>query len=298
VSAPGLTAVIVHFRTPVETVRAAKAVAETAPTAGIVVVDNASRDDVAQRLTREVPSARLVVEATNRGYGAACNRGAKESRGDWLLFANSDAYVQPGCVDGLLRALEADPGAALAGPRLVGERGQLQASIQRLPSPWRIFCESSGLAAASGGRGMLSGHTKTRQDHSVTRSVEALMGAVLLLRRSAFEGVGGFDEAFFLYGEESDLEKRLGEHGWRILFVPDAVAIHSGGASGGDALFGQLHESLVRYVGKHHGRAAAAFARAVLFAGAAARYVAALVTPGERGRQRRLRYQSALRGPR
>ena len=294
---PGdVTAIVVHFRTPEETVRAARALAETASGAELIVVDNGSADDVGQRLRREVPSARLVVEPANRGYGAACNRGAREARGRFFLFVNSDAYVQPGCVEALARTLEHDVRAAIAGPRLTDEEGRLQPSIQRLPGPWRIFCESSGLAAFWRGRGIFSGHTQSREDHSAAHPVEALMGAVLLARREAFEEAGGFDERFFLFAEESDLEKRLSDLGWRILYVPEAVAVHAGGASGGDALFGILHQSLVQYVAKHHGRGAAALTRAVLFGGAAMRYAAALVTPGRRGQARRRRYRAALTG--
>jgi GT2 family glycosyltransferase len=121
------------------------------------------------------------------------------------------------------------------------------------------------------------------------------MGAALLVRRAALEDVGGFDEDFFFYAEESDLIARLRRKGWRVLYDPAADVLHVGGASGGDALFGQLHASLRRYVRKHHGAAAAAFAAAMLWSGAAARYVLALVTPGESGRRRRLRYHSALK---
>ena len=114
-----VAAVIVHFRTPEETVRAAAAVAEHAPGAEILVVDNDSRDGIASRLAERVPSARAVEELVNRGYGAACNRGARETSRPLLLFLNSDAYLCPGALDALVRALEADQGAAAAGPRLI-----------------------------------------------------------------------------------------------------------------------------------------------------------------------------------
>jgi len=120
------------------------------------------------------------------------------------------------------------------------------------------------------------------------------MGAALMARRAAFDAVGGFDEGFFLYAEETDLMARWRRAGWRLLYEPQAAVVHEGGRSGGDRLFGRLHESLARYVSKHHGAAAGAFARAVLAAGAAARYAAALLTPGESGRTRRARYRSAL----
>ena len=287
-------AVIVHYRTPEQTVVAARAVAKSAPGVAVVVVDNSSGDAVAQRLASEAPSARLVVEAENRGYGAGCNRGARETAGKYLLFLNSDTAVAPGAIAALIAALEADPGAAAAGPRLVNADGSLQPSIQRLPTPWRIFCESSGLAALVGGRGFLRGHTKTREDHDRPHEVAALKGAALLVRRSAFEEVGGFDESFFLYAEETDLLARLSDRGHRILYEPRAEVAHLGGGSGGDALYGHLHAGLRRYVEKHHGKAAGKLAAAMLALGAAARWLLAVVTPGESARRRRLRYRSAL----
>ena len=292
-----VAAVIVHFRTPDETVRAAAAVAETSPGAEILVVDNASGDGIAPRLAARVPAARVVAEPVNRGYGAACNRGARETSRPLLLFLNSDAYVRAGSIDALVRALDADPGAAAAGPRLHHADGSLQPSIRRLPSPRRIFLESSGLAALAAGREPFAGHTKTQADHGRAQAVEALMGAALLVRRDAFDAAGGFDESFFLYAEETDLMARWRDAGRRVLFVPDAEVVHDGGRSGGDRLFGRLHDSLARYVEKHHGAAAGAFARAVLAGGAALRYAAALVTPGEAGRRRRVRYRAALAGP-
>jgi GT2 family glycosyltransferase len=294
-AAARVSAVIVHYRTPAETIESAGAVAAAAPEAEVVVVDNASQDDVAARLATEVPSASAVVETANRGYGAACNRGARETSRPFLFFLNSDAVVQPGALDALAAALERDPRAALVGPRLENPDGTLQPSILRLPTLRRIFCESSGLAFLS--RGRLRGHSATHEDHSRAQAVEAVKGAALLVRRTAFEEVGGFDEAYFLYGEESDLAARLTRRGWRILFEPAARVVHRGGASGGDALFGQLNASLAKYVERHQGIVAGAAARIVLTAGSAARYALSLVTPGERGRIRRSRYRAALAGP-
>ena len=88
------------------------------------MVDNASGDGIASRLARRVPSARVLEELVNRGYGSACNRGARETRRPLLLFLNSDAYVRSGSVEALVRALDADEGAAAAGPRLLETDGQ------------------------------------------------------------------------------------------------------------------------------------------------------------------------------
>jgi GT2 family glycosyltransferase len=293
-----VSVVIVHFRTPEETSRAVEAVTRHAPGAEVVVVDNDSGDGIREKLAARTPEARVLVEAANRGFGTACNRGARETNRPYILFLNSDAYVRPGAVGMLAAALDADPKAAAAGPRLVEPDGSLQTSIRRLPTPWRIFCESVGLAFVSGGREPFSGHAATRQDHARAGAVPALMGAALLVRRSAFEEVGGFDEDFFLYAEETDLMARWKRRNWRIRYEPGAEVVHEGGRSGGDALFGQLHASLERYTEKHHGPLAARFVRAVLGGGAALRYAAAVLTPGGAGKRRRARYRAALRGPR
>ena len=293
-----VSAVIVHYQTPAETLAAARAVADLCPGTEIVVVDNASGASIGPSLSAEVPSARLLVEAENRGYGTACNRGARETGRPFLLLLNSDAFVQPGAVESLVAALDADPRAAAVGPLLTNPDGTLQPSILRLPTLARILCESSGVAFLAGGRGPFRGHSATREDHSSARAVESVKGAAMLVRRSAFEHVGGFDESFFLYAEESDLATRFRHASWRILFEPSARVVHRGGASGGDALFGQLHEGLTQYVARHQGPTAARLARFVLKAGAAARYAVSLLTPGERGRTRRVRYRAALAGAR
>jgi GT2 family glycosyltransferase len=291
-----VSAVIVHYRTPKETVRAARAVADASPDAEILVVDNASGDGIGSAVAASVPSARVVVEPANRGFGAACNRGARDTRRPYILFLNSDAYVERGAVDALVAALDADASAAAAAPRLRNVDGSLQPSIQRLPSPWRILCESSGLAFLTRGRPPFAGHSATHEDHERPRAVEAVKGAALLVRRSDFEAAGGFDEAFFLYAEETDLLARWRHMGRAVLFEPRAEVVHEGGASAGDRLFGELHRSLARYAAKHHGPAGAAISRASLAAGAAMRYAIALLTPGERGRARRARYRAALSG--
>jgi len=290
-----VSAVIVHYRTPAETLRAARAVAATCPAAEIAVVDNDSRDGIGRLLSGPVPSARVLTEPANRGFGAACNRGARETSRPYLLFLNSDAVVKPGAVAALEAVLDRNRGAAAAGPKLLHPDGSLQPSVRRFPTPWRIFCESSGLAFLWGGRPPFEGHTATRQDHSRPREAEALMGAALIVRREAFEDAGGFDEAFFLYAEETDLMARWSKRKWKLLYEPSAEVIHQGGRSGGDALFGQLHASLVRYSAKHHGRSAARLAGAVLDGGAALRFAAAMLTPGALGRARRIRYRAALR---
>ena len=150
-----VAAVIVHYRTPAETTAGAAAVASTAPEAEIVVVDNASGDRVGQALAAATPAARLITQNVKRGYGPSRNRSARETNRPYLLFLNSDAIVRPGAIAALADALDRDAALAAAGPRLRNTDGSGQDSIRMLPTPWRIFCESAGLAFLSGGRAPL-----------------------------------------------------------------------------------------------------------------------------------------------
>jgi GT2 family glycosyltransferase len=176
-----VSAVIVHYRTPAETLAAARAVAELSPGTEIVVVDNASGDSIAARLAAEVPAARLVVETENRGYGAACNRGARETSRPLLLFLNSDAFVAAGAVESLAAAIEDDPGAA------VGDSRTLTAACSRRSSACRASGGSSSRARVwRGSPAAADRFADTRRRAKTTRSRSLLSpcGA----RRSSFGG--------------------------------------------------------------------------------------------------------------
>ncbi len=292
-----VSAVIVHFRTPRRRSRAARAVAQHAPDVGDRrrgqrLGGSESEDRARGRRARQRVSCAKPV---NRGFGAACNRGARETSRPYILFLNSDAYVRPGAVDALVAALEADPTAAGGGAAALSSRtARSSRRSSGCPTPWRIFCESPGLAFLSGGRGLSPDTRRRGEDHD---------RAAIASRRSwaprsscgatAFEEAGGFDEDFFLYAEETDLARPLARRAGGASSSSRGAESCTRGASGGDALFGQLHASLGRYAAKHHGPLAARFAGVVLGGGAALRYAAAMATPGERAGVRRARYRAA-----
>jgi GT2 family glycosyltransferase len=161
-----------------------------APSAELIVVDNASSDDTIEQV--KTFSCSLVANDRNLGFGAACNQGARSATREFLLFLNPDAVLAPDAVELLLAAAASRPDAVAFGPRheLPG-RGNVQAP--------------SGL-----------------------REVQFLSGAALLCRKSAFDKVGGFDETFFLYFEDEDLCLRLAECG-PLIEVADAVVLHHPG---------------------------------------------------------------------
>ena len=217
------------------------------PPSEIVVVDNASTDGTAS-LARGL-GARVLENTTNEGFGAACNRGARESTGNVLLFLNPDCVVQPGAVKAARRALVAAPRTGAVGAQLVDERGAPQPSADEFITPVRFLRR---IARVTYGRG---GPMRSAPDGPV----DWVFGAFLLVRRDAFEEIRGFDAGFHLYYEDMDLCRRLWDAGWQVRFAADARAVHLGGASAAlrwDGFPGrEKARSLLRYERKHAGGA-------------------------------------------
>src|SRR5919106_936818 len=210
----------------------------------------------------------------------------------WLFLLNADAWVLG---DGLARLVEfgdAHPGAALVGPRLVNPDGTLQRSARGFPTPWRLATEFFFLRKLAPRSRALNAFYAANWDHGEEREVEWLSGAAMLVRRRAVEQVGGLDESFFMFNEESDWQYRMRAAGWKVLFFPGAEVVHvGGGATRRDwgAMFATQVRSHVRFVRKHQGASAAAAARALLVVSLALR---GLAFRGERGRS----YRQAARG--
>ncbi|HYN90387.1 MAG TPA: glycosyltransferase family 2 protein [Thermoleophilaceae bacterium] len=182
----------------------------------VLVLDNASGDGSAEAIRERHPEVRLF--ALERRTGKADNDTLllKAARGRYCLLLNEDSELREGAVRALLDALEADPGAAVAGAQLLTSGGEPTACAWRLPDiPW-------ALAAA------VFRHERAAVQSTGTevREVGWVQSSAALVRREAAEQVGWLDGDFFVYSDETDFCKRLGAAGWRILFVPTARAVH------------------------------------------------------------------------
>ena len=252
----------------------------------IVVVDNASTDGSPDRVAHAHPHATLIRCATNEGFARACNRGAAAAHAPSLLFLNPDAQVAAGAVDALLAVLEGDERVGIVGPRTLNEDGTPQVS----------FGPALGLTAEWRQRRLVRG--VRRRDPDALRRAEALSavasepdwvsGSCLLMRRRAFEQVGGFDETFFLYEEDVDLCVRARAAGWRVRFEPRAVVRHGLGRSMARIARRarlEYHRSHLRYYRKHNGAASTAILRGGLALASAAGWIRAAVTRDDASRR-------------
>lgn len=229
-------------------------------TASTVVVDNASSDGSAE-LAREL-GARVVRNHRNLGFAAAANQGARLGRGDLILFLNPDAVLDHAGLDQLAASLGDDHRLFAVGPRLRRPDGTLQRAWWTFPSPAATWVEALGLHRLRPARAGVDG------------AVPFVVGACLLARRRHFEALDGFDERFWLYGEEADLCYRARLRGWGVRHLPSVTARHVGGASGqaiGELAFEHFQRGTEHFILKHHGRLALLAHRLGLLAGSVLR---------------------------
>ena len=202
----------------------------------VLLADNGSVDGAPQAAVERYPNVGLFDTGANLGYGTAVNRAVaqldKESHEDeWVIVANPDVQWGPGSIDALLDAATRWPRAGALGPLIRDPDGSVYPSARQLPSLIR-----GGMHAVVGPfwkRNPWTAAYRQERLEPSERPVGWLSGSCLLVRRSAFTEVGGFDERYFMYMEDVDLGDRLGKAGWLSVYVPSAEVLHDRGHSTG-----------------------------------------------------------------
>jgi GT2 family glycosyltransferase len=248
-----------------------------------IVVDHGSTDGTLELVRDRFPDVRLV-EQENRGMGGGNNAGMRLASGRYFLLLNSDAWVLGDAVERLVAFADEHPDAAVVGPRLLNQDGSLQRSARAFPTLWRLSTEYLFLRKLAPRSRALNSFYEGGFEHDEVREVDWLFGACLLVRRDAADHVGLFDEAFFMFSEETDWCYRFRQAGWKVYFFPGAEVVHVGGASHGGRLFAENVRGHLRFLAKHRGTHEAERARRLLLAGVRLRL---LLYRGERGRSYR-----------
>lgn len=267
---PTVSVIIVNYNTREMTLKCLSELYENTQDLSyeVWVVDNASQDGSVEAIRERFPQVHVLANEQNAGFGAANNRALREARGEYLLLLNSDAFVHPGALNSLVAFMEREPNAAVVGPRLLNADGTLQHSCFRFPTPVRAWLENLWISALFTRHPALGDYR--RWDHDAERKVDFVSGACMLVRRDAYKQVGGFDETFFMYSEETDWQRRMRARGWDITFTPAAVVTHLGGASGANErarINRHFFDSLDHYELKHHGLAGLVSVRAAMTLG-------------------------------
>ena len=215
----------------------------------VTVVDNDSTDGSTDVLAAADPAARVVRTGANLGYGAAANRGIAHATSEFVLVTNPDVAFHQGAVATMVGALADDATLAIVGPTLLETDGRRYPSARRFPS----FLDAAGHAVLAD---LVPGNRFTRRyrmddlDSADVTEVDWVSGACFLARRRALAELGGFDEAYFMYAEDTDLCWRARQAGWGVAYVPGAVVTHVQGISTARRPYRMLvahHRSVLRF---------------------------------------------------
>lgn len=195
--------------------------------ASAIVVDNASTDETVELIRSRYPSVKIIDAGGNLGYGRAINIGFAETRGDFVVLSNPDVVYLADAIPRMVRFLKEHPDIAITGPQQQFPNGRWQRSYGDLPGIWPGIKDAVGITSV---------HRWVRRllwpvsIDRVPKDVPYVDGASLAVRSDVFRDMGGFDETFYFYADESDLCARLSKAGWRVVFYPLAQIVHIRGA--------------------------------------------------------------------
>jgi N-acetylglucosaminyl-diphospho-decaprenol L-rhamnosyltransferase len=218
----------------------------------VVVVDHGSTDGTVEFVRERFPEVR-VIEQENKGMGGGNNAGMRAAGGRYFFLLNSDAWVVDDGLDKLIAFADADPEAAVVGPKLLNTDGTLQRSVRGEPTVWRLATEYLFIRKLAPRSKRLNPLYRGDFGHDRVAEVDWLFGPALLVRREAADAVGLFDEDFFMFSEEVDWMTRFRRAGWTVMFYPDAEVVHVGGASHGGRMYVENLRGHLRWFAKHRG---------------------------------------------
>jgi len=222
----------------------------------VCVVDNASYDHSADGISEHKLPIQVIRNKENRGFGAACNQGARASQSNYLLFLNPDVKLFENSLSIPITFMEQpeNESVGIVGIQLFGDSEDIACTCARFPTPGQFCASIIGLTKLFPKQ--FPDHFMKEWDHSENRVVDQVMGAFFLMRRSLFQSLGGFDERFFVYFEDLDISYRAWKAGWRSVYLADARAYHMGGGTSRqikDRRLFYILRSRILYVYKHFG---------------------------------------------
>lgn len=198
----------------------------------VIVVDNASDDGSVELITNKFPSVNLIANKENVGFGKANNQALMIAEGEFILLINPDAIVSEDTFDKMFSFFNKHPEAGLAGCKILNSDGTLQLACRRsFPGPWTSFTKVTGLSSLFPKSNLFARYNLTYLDENNTYEVDAISGSFMMMKKEVLKKVGGFDEQFFMYGEDLDLCYRVQQAGFKVYYVHTTQVIHYKGES-------------------------------------------------------------------
>ena len=198
----------------------------------IIIVDNNSTDGSKENLAAKFPGAKFIFNNENLGFAKACNQGFKISSGDHILFLNPDTILSETCLTDCISFFKTHPDAGAVGVRMLDDKGEfLKESKRGLPSPSASFYKLFGLTAIFPGSKTIAKYYQGHLPENENNPVDVLSGAFMMIKKPVFEKINGFDETFFMYGEDIDLSLRINQLGFKNYYLGKISITHLKGGS-------------------------------------------------------------------
>jgi GT2 family glycosyltransferase len=276
-----IAAIIVNFNAGELLQQCVSALRRSTVHTSITIVDNASSDSSAENLRNlygNQSGIEFLFNPSNLGFAAAVNAVAGRVDADYMLILNPDCMLDPTALDHLKMALDNDNDAAMAGPAVYDGKGNIQrATARRFPTPWKSLMTASGLWRLGKWFPVFHGvEVNVRSLKTEIETVEAVSGACMLVRFSAFKAIGYMDEGYCMHCEDLDLMARLAEKGWHCLYVPKASCVHQQGQSSRSRptwVHYQKHRGMVRFFRKFQAKTTSFPVRMLVYTGIWFRFV-------------------------
>jgi GT2 family glycosyltransferase len=220
----------------------------------VIVIENNSQDSSAEMVEAEFPWVRLSLERRNLGFTGGNNRGLMIRRAKHVLMLNSDAFVHPGAIAGLMEHLRINPDLGIIGPKLLNEDGSLQYSCRRFPNPLAALFRNTPLGRLFPKNPWTRTYLMQDISHDEPAIVDWVSGAAMLVRGEAMDKLVELDPRFFMYCEDMDLCWRNWELGWKVGYAPQSVITHKIGTSTSkvpNRMVLRFHRSMMLFFRKH-----------------------------------------------
>jgi GT2 family glycosyltransferase len=250
----------------------------------VIVVDNASTDRTVEVIREKFPAVRLLVPGRNLGFAAANNLAARQTEADYILLLNPDTIILNHAIDVIVDFARANPDYGVYGGRTLKPNRSLEpSSCWGLPSLWSLAMFASGLSSLVHRNRLLDPESLGRWPRDTVREVGVITGCLLLADRAAWKKLGGLDERYFMYGEDTDFSMRAKRAGYHPVICPGASIVHEVGQSSATP----IHKLLMLYRGKacffrtHYSGAWLQLALLFLVAGVGLRCVLSRIRPAK-----------------
>lgn len=237
----------------------------------VLVVDNASRENLGPVVDEFGSRVRFLFNSTNIGFGRAVNQAIRASSSRFVLVLNPDTELQVDTIERSIDSAETHPEVGALGCRIVNPDGTLQLACRRaIPAPRDAFFRFVGLSRLFPSSRRLARYNLTYLDDQAACEVEAISGSFMLLRRAALDQSGLFDESFFLFGEDLDLCLRIRRAGWKVFYDPSISILHHKGGSSSTRTFRttvDFYHAMWIFYRKHHARQNSVVTNALVWSG-------------------------------